>query len=192
MTFRLTGLRLLTLLCAVLLAAGCRTTPERAPTASPSPEAPPAAGDSAWTADTTRWSPPEEVRSATLQAVRTGRHNAYDRAVFAFAGDTLPGYRVSYIEPPVQQCGSGRAVPVTGARFLEVRFTRAQAHTDAGEPTVTNRNRTPGLPVLKGLTLTCDFEGRVTWVLGLPAGDSTRYRVRRLASPARLAVDVRR
>jgi hypothetical protein len=130
---------------------------------------------------------------ATLRATRAREAGeAQDRAVFTFAGDSLPGYRVAYTEPPVQQCGSGRAVPVRGARFLEVRFRRARAHTDAGEPTIADRSRTPGLSVLKGLVLTCDFEGTVTWVLGLPAGDSASYRVRRRSSPARLTVEVRR
>ena len=149
----------------------------------------PSAASSRWTAGVTDWRPEEAPRSATLQAVRTGRHPGFDRTVFAFAGDTLPGYHVEHVDEPVRQCGSGRTVPLAGEGFLEVRFHSAQAHTEAGRPTVTERERAPGLTLLKELKLTCDFEGEVAWVLGLASPN--RYRVLRLDDPARVVVDVR-
>ena len=199
---------------AVLLVAGCdgeQAAPTRTPdtseaappdTAASDTSAAPRPGEaledttaapapsSDWTSAVTDWTPPADPRMTTLQAVRTGGHESFDRAVFAFAGDTLPGYHVEYVDEPVRQCGSGNTVPLAGEGWLEVRFTPARAHTDAGEPTVEERERAPGLPLLKELKLTCDFEGRVTWVLGLSAPN--RYRVLRLENPARVVVDVRR
>jgi hypothetical protein len=78
---------------------------------------------------------------------------------------------------------------VAGDAWLEIRFVPAQAHTDAGEPTVTDRDRQPGLPIVKQIVSTCDFEGHVTWVLGVSSPN--RYRVLELAAPTRLVIDVR-
>ncbi|MBA4159064.1 MAG: hypothetical protein H0X65_16535, partial [Gemmatimonadetes bacterium] len=44
-------------------------------------------------------------------------------------------------------------------------------------------------PVLKQLTLICDFEAQVEWVLGVSSPN--RFRVIELHEPARLVVDVR-
>lgn len=168
------------------------TTARAAPaadTASPADTAQaaaPAAGG--WTAGITAWTPSPPPRSAVLRAVRTGRHEGFDRTVFEFGSDTLPGYHLEYIDRPVRQCGSGHPVPLAGDGWLEIRFQPAQAHTDAGHPTVEERARTPALPVLRELKLTCDFEGQVTWVLGLAAPN--RYRVLRLDDPTRVAIDV--
>ena len=63
------------------------------------------------------------------------------------------------------------------------------AHTEGGLPAVVDREREPGLPALLALTLTCDFEGEVTWVAGVDA--PTPYRAFTLDAPARLVVDVR-
>src|SRR2546422_4665234 len=38
----------------------------------------------------------------------------YDRVVFEFTGDSVPGYRVEYTMKPVQRCGSGDPVAVAG------------------------------------------------------------------------------
>jgi hypothetical protein len=124
------------------------------------------------------------------EANPTVQHDAFDRTVFTFTGDTLPGYHVAYVDEPVRQCGSGQSVPLSGNGKLEVRLTPARAHTDTDRPTVADRKRAPRLPLLRKLERTCDFEGRVTWVVGLTAPN--RYRVLRLRRPARLVVDVRR
>ncbi len=91
--------------------------------------------------------------------------------------------------PGGRKCGSGDATQVAGQGWLEVRITPAQAHTDAGRATIAERERRLALPVLKELEQTCDFEGDVTWVLGVASPN--RYRVTELTGPARLVVDVR-
>ena len=107
--------------------------------------------------------------------------------MFTFIGDTLLGYHIAYVDELVRQCGSGQSVPLSGNGKLEVRLTPARAHTDTDRRTVADRKRAPRLPLL--LERTCDFEGCVTWVLGLTAPN--RYRGPRLRRPARLVVDVR-
>lgn len=169
------------------------TTPpvDTAAAALDSTAADPVSADSGWTAGVTE-APGSATRPATLSAVRAARNAGWDRVVWEFAGDSLPGYHAEYVSRPVRQCGSGRPVEIAGDAWLEVRFAPAQAHTEQGEPTLSagDRARMMGLPVLQELRLTCDFEGNVTWMLGVAA--PSRYRVLELRDPARVAVDVRR
>lgn len=102
----------------------------------------------------------------------------------------MPSYHIAVPDPPVRQCGSGRPVSLAGDDRLEVRFDRTRAYTNEGMPTVTDRARTPNLPRLRALALTCDFEGTVTWALGLATPGP--FRVTELSDPTRLVVDVRR
>ena len=141
-----------------------------------------------WTAGTTEQRRPK-AEPALLTVVRTGRHKGFDRAVFVFR-DHLPGYRIEYVGHPVHACGSGKPVALAGEGRLRVRFDPARAYTQNGGSTIEDPERTPGLPVLKELEMTCSgFEADVTWTLGL--ADSTRYRVRNLTNPPRLVVDMR-
>ena len=119
----------------------------------------------------------------------TGASPGHDRVVFEFTGDSVPGYRVEYTTKPVQRCGSGDPVTVAGAGRLIVRFEPAQAHDEQGSLAPGERHRTPGLPAVRELTLICDFEGQVAWVLGITA--RSEYRVSELTGPARLVLDVR-
>lgn len=154
---------------------------------------PPGSGDAgseeaAWTAGLTeRKQPAGEVR--TLTSVRAGGHEAYDRVVFEFK-EALPGYAVEYVDAPIHHCGSGEPMALEGEGVLEVRFVPAQAHDEAGNVTVGKLRQQPGLPVVKELVSSCDFEAHVTWGLGVSAPN--RYRVMELSSPPRLVVDVRR
>ncbi len=136
---------------------------------------------------------PARVARPVLRHVETGTGaspgGGYDRVVFEFTGDSLPGYRVEYATKPVQRCGSGDPVTVAGTGHLIVRFEPAQAHDEHASLVPAERHRTPGLPAVRELTLICDFEGQVAWVLGLAA--PSEYRVSELTGPARLVLDVR-
>ena len=193
-------MRLAVALC--LVAIGCApdppappvSPPDAAPVAGPSSappgtrEAPPAAEAPAaarWTAGLLDLGGPAE--QATLTAVRTARHEGFARVVFEFEGG-VPAVHLEYIDRPVRACGSGDVVDLPGDGWLQVRFSGARAHTEAGETTVMDRERSLALPVLRGLTLTCDFEGEVTWVAGVAVPN--RYRAFTLDAPARLVVDV--
>ena len=125
---------------------------------------------------------------ATLESVRAARNDDFDRLVLEFRGGALPGYRVEYVDPPVRQCGSGQAVPLTGEAWLRIRLEPARAHDERGRATVSDRSRQTELPSLRDMQLICDYEGQVEWILGL--NDRERFRVTELINPSRLVVDV--
>jgi hypothetical protein len=127
--------------------------------------------------------------AALLRAVRADSQPGYDRIVFEFAGDSIPGYHIEYASGPVVRCGSGDPVAVAGSGRLVVRFEPARAHNEQGNPTIAQRTLAPRLPAVGELQIVCDFEGQVEWVLGIHAG--TPYRVLELTAPARLFLDVR-
>lgn len=129
------------------------------------------------------------ARVATLREVRVAEHDGFDRVVFEFEGPDLPGHHVEYVDRPVRRCGSGLVAELAGDGWLEVRMSPVRAHTEQGEPTVQERERRPGLPVLLEIELTCDFEAVVTWVLGVSSPN--RYRAVELDDPPRLVIDVR-
>ena len=151
------------------------------------PPAPAAGPQDGWTAgNTTRAS--RAAGAPTLMAVRSARQPGYDRTVFEFDGDALPGYHIEYVDRPVRQCGSGDTVPLPGDAWLQIRFEPANAHTEEGRPTVADRDQSPDLALLKRLRLICDFEAQVEWVLALAAPNP--YRVLELSGPTRLVLDV--
>lgn len=178
-------------LLLVLLAAGCSpAAPVRTESSGSSAPAAPAETPAvfAGTLEAVESKGPEAPPVVVLRDVRTASQEGFDRIVFEFEGSAVPGYRVEYIDSPAVQCGSGEPVKVAGAALLQVRLSPAQAHTEAGEPTVRERERRPGLPVIQEIKSVCDFEADVTWVLGLAA--RSRFRVQELAGPARLVIDI--
>jgi hypothetical protein len=125
---------------------------------------------------------------AILQAVRTGQHEGYDRLVLEFEGG-VPSYTVRFAERQLHQCGSGFPIEVDAPHTFQIELQSVAAHDEEGRPTVEDRDRKPGLGVLRSARLTCDFEGVVEWVLGLD--HRTEFRVFRLDEPTRLVVDLR-
>ena len=126
-------------------------------------------------ADADRRPKTSSLRQGTpvLVGVRTGRHPGYTRYVFDFVNDdpeghsplgsARPGWDVRYV-PPSQavQDGSGDPPPVGGAVYLRIRFDGAAAHYGDGSPSIRY-----GLDAHAPLGFGGDFEGRVTWFLGL-------------------------
>ncbi|HLA12881.1 MAG TPA: hypothetical protein VJ023_20010 [Pyrinomonadaceae bacterium] len=125
---------------------------------------------------------------AILGEVLTGRHEQFDRIVFEFA-NSAPGYHIEYVDRPVRSCGSGEVVELSGDGYLLIRLTPARAHTEEGNPTIAERERTLNLTILKQAKLICDFEAQVEWALGLSSPN--RYRVLELQNPSRLVVDIK-
>jgi len=128
------------------------------------------------------------LKPVILKDVRTGVHGNFDRIVFEFGGDVVPGYRIEYIEKPARDCGAGEVVPISTNGILLIAIQPAQAHSESGVPTIANRQQAPGLPVLKEMKLICDFEADVQWLLGVAS--TNNYRVLELSNPARLVIDV--
>lgn len=124
-----------------------------------------------------------------LREIRTAEQDGFDRVVFEFDGPEIPNYQVEYVDKPVHQCGSGDVVQVAGDGWLEIRFNPANAHTEAGQPTIAYRERSLSLPILKELEITCDFEAEVAMVLGVSSPN--RYRVLNLSDPTRVVIDIK-
>lgn len=132
---------------------------------------------------------PAAAGAVMLNYVRSATHPNYDRVVFEFEGAQLPSYKIEYIDKPVRACGSGDVVPFQGDAWLSVLFTGTNAHTEAGEPTIKDRTRSPNHTIIKDLKLICDFEAEVEWVLGVSSPN--KYRVLELKNPTRLVVDIK-
>jgi hypothetical protein len=201
---------LVTILVAVALAAGiaCGDDGDETGTATPSPTQSEAAGTPTLGPTETAGPTPtateqpfagarEPVEGADPQVppvavqtdVRHGAHSDYDRVVFDFL-DNHPGYLIEYVDPPILADGSGLEVEIEGEAFLQVRFSTAQAHDEAGNLTIDEDKLEimPGLTSILEIERTGDFEGYVTWVLGLP--EELDFRVYDLDDPIRVVVDV--
>ncbi len=90
--------------------------------------------------------------------------------VFTMRGGVTPTINISYASGPAMQCGSGEPVDVVGEAVLLVKLFPVDAHVFDGEQassTIADRSRTLDGPLLRQMTLTCDFEAQVEWAIGL-------------------------
>jgi hypothetical protein len=195
------GRRLL-LACALLALAGCGGS-------SSTQSEPPAAGTTTTTvttptttaeqtdtlagADTKVVVAPSTAKSTSLiDRVAIGHHEGYDRVVFQFRDEGLPGYRVEYVDPPLKEDGSGNPVDVAGNAFVVVRMEPASGfdlNTGEGQLVYKGPKRLPGTGVVKEAVRTGDFEAVLSWAVGLDG--TVPFRVTTASSPARLIVDFR-
>lgn len=128
--------------------------------------------------------------TALLDRVAVGHHEGYDRVVFQFRGEGLPGYRIEYVEPPLKEDGSGNPVDVAGNAFVLVRMEPASGfdlNTGEGELVYKGPKRLDGTGVIKEVVRTGDFEAVLSWVVGLDS--KVPFRVTTATSPSRLIVD---
>ncbi len=125
---------------------------------------------------------------ATLVAIRAAHHAeatpTYDRVVFEFS-KPVPLLRIEYVKNLIGD-GSGLPVPIAGRAILCVQFTPAQAHNDGGQATAPNR-MTLKLPLIKAIVSAGDFEGVVTYGIGLARKVETR--ILTMDGPNRLVID---
>jgi hypothetical protein len=128
----------------------------------------------------------EVVTLPLLVAVRTAHHPGFDRITFEFKG-ARPDHRVRYVSRLTED-GSGAPVQLAGGATIEVVFQSANAHDDNGKPTVSPRRFSPGLAVLKEVAQIGDFEGVVSYGLGVD--HRVPFKVVQLSNPSRVAVDL--
>ncbi|MGW7453072.1 AMIN-like domain-containing (lipo)protein [Streptomyces sp. NPDC054787] len=118
---------------------------------------------------------------------RWAGHPSYDRIVI-----DLQAYVPTVTVTPVPQLrydGSGAPVPLAGKHFLEIRLNPAAAHDDAGHSVYLGpKLQKINLVKLKGIALTGDYEGYVTF--GAAFDTLPYYRTFSLHSPERLVVDI--
>ena len=123
---------------------------------------------------------------AELTSISAACHPGFDR--FVIRGQfATPGYKVKYARRIVQD-GSGDPVTLLGRKRIRVVLRRARAHTEAGVGTLP-RVLTPRCPNLRQVKDAGDFEGIVTFGLGLRS--RTGFRVFRLTAPTRVVIDVK-
>jgi hypothetical protein len=143
---------------------------------------------------------PAHVPLRFLTEVEVGDHPAadppYTRITFAFQGG-LPTYRFGYV-PAVEKEGSGELMDLPGAADLRLTFVNARTEDDAGR-SMRRPGERLGYPTLPGYDFGGDFEGHVTFGLGIAvAAGSDQAQPIRVGESRRadgthvVAVDVRR
>jgi hypothetical protein len=144
----------------------------------------PAAALPDWRTTATQLSNPA-ARSPMVVDLRWAEHKRFDRVVIDVDG-RRPGLLAKYVERLTYD-GSGNAVPLRGRHKFMLALRPARAHDRAGHNVYTGpRLRQVGLPTLRGIAFTGDFEGVVSF------GFTTRtkpYRVFTLTDPSRVVVD---
>ncbi|MGQ0823612.1 MAG: AMIN-like domain-containing (lipo)protein [Actinomycetota bacterium] len=143
---------------------GPTSTTEAPPT---TPECPPLDGA---TTDETASAPASDAGLLIDVALTTG--DCTDAVTFTFdaLAPDAPGYRVAYEPGPVVQDGSGEPVAVAGGAYLAVRFEPSYGYDfDADIETYTGPDRvsSPGAFFVQEVVDVGDFEGVVTWVIGV-------------------------
>lgn len=116
------------------------------------------------------------------------------RMTFEFQ-DHLADYEVSYVDPPINQCGSGEEVD-TGLwdadAYLQIKLepstsvdlTKEEAPQTYDGP----RDISLDAPILKHMQVICDFEAQFVWIAGLD--EERDFAITTFEDPARLVIDV--
>jgi hypothetical protein len=124
----------------------------------------------------------------TVTAVRTARHDGYDRVVFELSGTGTPGWSVEYADAPSAQ-GSGDPIDVPGSAHLRVEMQGTSYPYESGVEEVARGSvAAGGTAVVEGVFYDATFEGTsVAWV-GTAA--QAPFRVYALTGPSRVVVEV--
>jgi hypothetical protein len=132
-----------------------------------------------------------------LTDVRVGVHECYERVTFELKpqqgeADGPVSWKAAYEPGPITEDGSGRTVTVKGAAFLVLTMSAAGADLSLESAPATYTGpaslEAAGATRIQQLRRTGDFEGVLTWVIGL---DRQRpFRVTTQNAPARVIIDV--
>jgi hypothetical protein len=117
---------------------------------------------------------PGPSREVFLSDVQLAGDDCVDHVVFGVTSDhgDPPGYEVAYAPPPFAQDGSGEPVDVAGDAFIVVRLRPAYGYDFVNSrPTYSGPERIPAPDAnhVREVVQLGDFEGVVTWVIGLDA-----------------------
>jgi hypothetical protein len=132
------------------------------------------------------------ARTAQVNNLRTGGHNGFDRIVIDYKGKK-PAVKLSLVNN-LYSCGKGDKLSLPGNKILQIDLTPAQAHNQKGQDVYTGPGQfstsSVNLTTIKGVRMACDFEGHVTWGIGVKNLKS--YSVSHLSDPKRIVIDVKR
>ena len=109
-------------------------------------------------------------------------HAGYDRVVFQFGGG-IPGYHAEYVTQVVHDA-SGKLVPLAGRAFLHLVFQPATAYQSYQGPATLR----PDLPTLLQVSAAGDFEGHLSFGLGL--SERAGFTIFTLTDPSRVVLDL--
>jgi hypothetical protein len=112
--------------------------------------------------------------SSYLTTVGSHSDDCLDHVTFGFtaASPAVPGYGVTYTNPPFVQQASGAPVAVAGRVFILVKLQPAYTYNfESGTPTYTGPRNivVRGAHCVRAIVETGDNEGVVTWIIGLDA-----------------------
>jgi hypothetical protein len=156
----------------LVVAAGCGKSSAKQQTGTTSPSACPPFTETTTPKSGTAKPP---AQTMLLTDVKIAAETCADRAAFTFRpGPTALGYRIGYRPAAEAQTedGSGKHVDIAGKAFLVVRFEpAATADLSSEKLDVTYKGprtfRPTGTKYVKQVTKIGDFEGVLTWTIGL-------------------------
>jgi len=172
---------------AILFAAGCGKPASLSDSqTSTSPVTSPA---------TTQQSPRPSATAPNglLQAINTTGFADHDQLVFEFGGTKASPRRIEFVGE-VREDPSYKLVPLAGTAFLEVVFDgtldTAPRESDPGEAQRYEgpKRVAPGLPVIKEVAVSGDFEFVLSFGVGLSRPACVTAKTS--SGPARLVIDV--
>ena len=192
------------LVLAVALAAGAcssgsthRTTTAATATTTTTTSVPTSTTSCAFTGDTTEQRATASGARLFLTDVRVGGHGCVDRVVFTLAAEggaaARPGYDVRFSSGGLTEDPSGRPVTVRGTAVLVVTARASGVDLSGTQPRQTYTGPTDidgpsDAPRIREVRRTGDFEGQMTWAIGLDR--RFPFHVTVLDAPLRLIVDV--
>jgi hypothetical protein len=118
-----------------------------------------------------------ESANPVLRSVRFGRHDTYDRLAFDFCKPAETTLTAKVVKQLTED-GSGKKVTLKGEHFIAITLTPADAHSNAGQPTVPDEAVTVAGRNIQQYKLIGDFEGVVTYGVGFKRIEPTATAIR--------------
>jgi hypothetical protein len=122
-----------------------------------------------------------QVQGTSVTSVRVAHHPGYDRVVFDFRGPVPSGRTATYVTKLIADA-SGKTIPIRGRYIIRIVFHTATAATAA------ERTLTPGLPGIQQVKPAGNFEGYVSYGIGVQHKGPLTLHV--LHGPNRVYLDV--
>ena len=118
-----------------------------------------------------------ESANPALRSVRFGRHDTFDRLAFDFCQPADTTLKATVVKQLTED-GSGDPVTLKGKYFFALTLTPADAHSSSGRPTVPNQAVTVAGRNIQQYKLIGDFEGVVTYGVGVMRLEETATAIR--------------
>lgn len=122
-------------------------------------------------------------RDVVIMAIRSGAHDGFDRVVYEFSGQSVPGFNTRWVDQPIAY-GSDAVLPVAGNAFLRLEITGT---TDDSGRAYSLEQSAGYVKDIYHTSASVLLGDKTEYFIGL---DRKRpYRIFYLNNPARLVVD---